>query len=56
MLISYMMDHDINVWIYVHILLSYLQPVYLSDQSHLILDHQPSPQTLFVSYVYFDKN
>ena len=37
----------------------YLQPVDLGDKSHLILGlnhHQPSPQTPFVSYVYFDKN
>ena len=46
------MDHDINV----QILLGYLKPVHHGDQSHLILGldhHQPSPQTLFVSYVYF---
>ena len=32
-------------------------PVYLGDQSHLILglDHQPSPQTPFASYVYLTK-
>ena len=44
------------------ILLGYLQPVHLGDQSHLILGldhHQPSPRTpfvSFVSYAYFDKN
>ena len=54
MLTSYAMDHDMNVQINVQNLLSYLQPVHLSDQSHLILglDHyQPAPQTSFVSYV-----
>ena len=59
MLTSYVMDHDMNVQIHVQILLGYLQPVHLGDQSHLILglDHcQPSPQTPFVSYVYFDKS
>ena len=47
-----MMYHDMNVQIHVQILLGYLQPVHLGDQSHLIhgLDHhQPSPQTPFVS-------
>ena len=42
----------------VQILLGYLQPIHHGDQSHLILgldNHQPSPQTPFVSYVYFDK-
>ena len=55
MLTSDVMDHDMNV----QILLGYLQPIHLGDQSHLILDldhHQPSPQTPFVSYEYFDKN
>ena len=55
MLTSYVTDHDMNV----QILLGYLQPVHLGDQSHLILGlayHQPSPQTPFVSYVYFNKN
>ena len=59
MLTSYMSDHDMNVQIHVQILLDYLQPVHLGDQSHLILGidhHQHSPQTPFVSYVYIDKN
>ena len=53
------MDHDMNVQIQVQILLGCLQPVHFGDQSHLIIGvdhHQPSSQTPFVSYVYFDKN
>ena len=39
------MDHDMNVQIHVQILLVYLQPVHLGDQSHLIfgLDHHQTP-------------
>ena len=54
MLTSYVMDHDTNVQIHVQILLGYLQPVHLSNQSHLILGldyHHPSSQTTFVSHV-----
>ena len=53
------MYRDMNVQIHVQILLGYLQPVHLGDPSHLNLGldhHQPSPQTPFVSYLYFDKN
>ena len=44
MLTSYVMDHDMNV----PILLGYFQPVYLGDQTHMILGldhHQPSSPT-----------
>ena len=55
---SYVMDHDKNVQIHVQILLGYLQPVHFGDQRHIIIGldrHQPSPQTPFASYMYFDK-
>ena len=58
MLTSYVMGNDMNVQIHAQILLGYLQPVHLGNQSHLILGldhHQPSPQTPFVFYVYFNK-
>ena len=58
-MLIYVMNHDMNVQINVLILLGYLQPVHLDNQSHLVLGldhHQPSPQTSFVSYVYFDRN
>ena len=47
MLTSHVVDYDMNVPIHVQILLGYLQPVHLGNQSHLILGldhHQSSPR------------
>ena len=52
-----MMGHDMNVQTHVQIVLLYLQPEHLGDQSHLVvcLDHHLlSPQIIFVLYVYID--